>query len=271
MDRSLKALNLRNEGNMTAMKALRLLAIASFFAALPFASLKAADDPVLEKISKQVEEEAAKAFNDEYKSRIEKEALQKYPEIKIGDNITVPVKFGRATVEREGTLKSISRDFVMVNFTDGGDRKIMKSELPHEMVTGIEGENYSYRSQYLQKNFYQAKNTFKKAVRDRLYQENGYIFDTSTGKWSPKSSGELPKEEEKGKGSAEMAPVKVEASLKELRTVSGEVYYNVFINSASSEGIEIAHSNGSAFIRFDQLEESLRKKFRVIQKPPSPE
>lgn len=251
-------------------KALLCLLALSVPGFLPSLSLHA-EDSVIAKISKQVEEEANKAFNDEYKAKIQREALEKYPDIKVGDNITVPIKFGKTSVQRSGILKSVSKDYIVASFSDGGDRKVMKNELPEETVSGIDGENYSYRSQYLQKNFYQAKNLFKKAVKDRLFQENGFIYDADAGRWVPKSSGELPGSSQTKEGqSQETAPVKVDdASLKEIKTTTGEVYNNVSVNNVTSDGIEITHSGGSTFLKFELLDEGVRKKFNFVKKAES--
>jgi len=167
------------------------LSLALALAALP-APLLFAEDPLVAKINKQAEEEAAKAFSDEFKAKIQKEALEKFPDYNVGESITVPVKFGKSVLNRAGVLKSVSKEYIVVSFTDSGDRKILKKELPEEMITGVDGENYSYRSQYLQKNFYQARNLYKKASRDRLFHENGFIYDAETGRWNPKYASDAP-------------------------------------------------------------------------------
>jgi len=177
-------------------KTLLALSLAASLIAVFQAQPLFAEDPLVAKINKQAEEEAAKAFSEEFKAKIQKEALEKYPDYNVGESITVPVKFGKSSINRAGILKSVAKDHIVVSFTDSGDRKIFKNELPEEMITGVDGENYSYRSQYLQKNFYQARNLFKKASKDRLFHENGFIYDAETGRWNPKYATDAPPKKE---------------------------------------------------------------------------
>ncbi len=217
-----------------------------------------AEDSILSpsEIAKMAEAETAKTFNEAYKAKIQKEALEKLPDIKIGDKITVPVRFGASYADKTGILRAVGDDAIMVNIGAASDKKILKVDLGPDLRAAIEGENIERRSFYMLKYYTQARANFKKSTQDRLYHENGYVYDADQAKWTPKIKDSLP-----ASAKAEEPPADDNAPVTEIATLSGEVFTGVTIQKISPEGIEILHSNGATTIKLEMLPEKLRKRF----------
>jgi hypothetical protein len=80
-------------------------------------------------IQRMAEAETKAAFNPEYKAKIKAESLEKYPDVDVGDKLTVPMRMGASFVDREGTLRSVGVDYIKVNFGGANDVKILKVDL----------------------------------------------------------------------------------------------------------------------------------------------
>lgn len=238
-------------------KSLPAAALAAAFLAATSSVLPAQEAKTVPpaEIAKLAEAEAAKVFNDAYKAKIQAEALAKYPDIKVGDKITVPVRAGANSMEKTGILRAVGDDAIMVNLGAASDKKILKVDLHPDLRAAIEGENAERRSGYFVKCYTQARAGFKKSSLDRLYHENGYVFDAELSRWTPKLKESLPESKP-----AEAAEASHEDSLtKEIATRNGEIYRDVKIQRVTQDGVEILHSSGAATLKFEELPESLRK------------
>lgn len=170
--------------SFAALMASTLLAVTSAFAQSALTSP--------EKITRMAEDETAKTFNQDYKDKIRKEALEKFPDIKVGDRITVPIRFGAGFADKTGILRAVGDDAIMVNIGMAGDKKILKLDLHPDLRAAIEGENPERRTVHMMKNYTQARANYKKSILDRLYHENGYVYDGEHSRWTPKIKDSTP-------------------------------------------------------------------------------
>ncbi len=218
-------------------------------------SLSAQTPPSPLEIQRMAEAETKAAFNPEYKAKIKAESLEKYPDVDVGDKLTVPMRMGASFVDREGTLRSVGVDYIKVNFGGANDVKILKVDLNPDIRAAIEGDNKLRRADYFARNFTVAMAQYKKAATDRLYTENGYVFDPDSGSWRPKFKPEEPRVAAKAKDAAP-----VDGPITKITTISGEVFTDVSIQKIDSDSVEILHSGGAATIKFSMLTEALRKR-----------